>query len=257
MSKQVGIVFPSNNPEHAFDIFAPSVKHIKDCGIHWKLLGVFQPPWTEKLIREFTNLIQMDYHWQSEIAKRCPSMCHLRNQAIQFDTHLDYYMFQDDNTMFSSGTTKYPRSSGERFNEVIQYLEDNPKCGVVMCEGSLGGAQRGYEIQPYPGGLIATTRGLFFRNTGKIYPSGMWKLAGGMEESIAAFYAIEKGYYIAKQFNNPTRCMHRHKPNESAPGSIHDPDVTDANVVAYIRERWNDPTWTHESRRLPRGLQNG
>ena len=125
-----------------------------------------------------------------------------------------------------------------------------------MCEGSLGGSVQKREISSTKVGLFATTRGLILRNIGlgKIV-RGTKHLLGGLEESIFCYHLIEEGYYPAKQFNNPT--LNKNYSGVNKEGSfIHDEKVWDKNCAGYIRDRYDDPNWDYQKKRLPRALKN-
>ncbi len=251
---KLGIVLPTNNPEDMFKFFIPTVADLCMADdIEIRILAMFQPPWTGELIsKAIEDIFQyaegMFVHYLFVTYNSPPNMCSLRNWAAELWPEADYYMFVDDNFKFSTGTRLYPRSSGERYWEVIQYMEKFTECGVVMCEGSLGGSIQKWSIKPYSGGLIATARGLFFRahpyRTPNLFPADSLNVVGGYEESILAFDYVQRGYYIAKQFNNPTQ----HKNRLKRPIPLEEGE-------AYIRARWHDPDWTHNSRRLPAQLQ--
>lgn len=244
-----------------FSNLHPSLPHIYELRNHYEveLFFIFQYPWKIESIRKVKRDVEnggFKFNSITEHPLKVPSMTHLRNLGITYSSNSDYFFFADDNLVFTAGTKQYPQSSGRRYLQAIDYLKNYPNCGFVMCEGSLGGSVQKLEISSTKVGLFATTRGLILRNIGakKIFRSTD-NLIGGLEESIACYHIIEEGFYPAKQFNNPTLHRHTSKPGKKGCIGIHDQAIWSRNCEKYIRERYEDPDWTHQSRKWPKGLK--
>ena len=264
--QKLGIILHTNNPEEYFAVAGPSITWLrpmlKKVQVHF--LFNFQPPWTKKeLTMEGVRLVNMGFGMDyvfSRPRERPVSTYKLRHDAAALLPDADWWMYCDDNLQFQKdGTACYPGGSAERYLQVIEYFNSFANCGVVMCEGSLGGAHAKYQIRPTLNGLIATSRGLFYRNTtgGKLHPGKEYKILGGMGETAPAFRLMSEGFFIAKQFNNPTRHLHKHHFRDELPKdhvtNYH--KVIKPNAERYIRELYGDPDWTHELRYLPRKVK--
>ena len=263
MSK-LGIILHTNNPDGYFTICHNSIEHLtpmlKQADVCF--LFNFQPPWTKTKIsvveEDFAEMgMGMKYVF-SRPKGPIVSTYKLRHDAAALWPEADFWMYCDDNLRFQEhGTPQYPEGSAERYLQVLDYFATFPKCGVVMCEGSLGGAHARYQIRPTRNGLIATQNGLFYRNTtgGKLHPGAEYKILGGMGETAPAFRLMSEGMFIAKQFNNPTRHLNRHYFSDTDKPDNHVTNyekVIKPNAERYIRELYEDPEWTHEGRYIPK-----
>lgn len=267
MKKKLGIILHTNNPDEYFKYAGPSLTWLrpmlKKVEVH--LLFNFQPPWTPRMAAaEEERVAGMDFgvrHVFSRPKGPIVSTYKLRHDAAALLPEADWWMYCDDNLEFrKDGSLNYPEGSAVRYLQVLDYFNTFPNCGVVMCEGSLGGSHAKYQIRPTLNGLIATQNGLFFRNTtgGKLHPGAEYKILGGMGETAPAFRLMSEGFFIAKQFNNPTRHHNRHYFSDTDKPDNHVTNyekVIKPNAERYIRELYGDPEWTHEGRYIPRKIK--
>lgn len=117
------------------------------------------------------------------------------------------YILWDDNMEASSGTRVYFKNSGRRYLECLDYLIRFPKCGGVVCKGTRGGNHSNWEIRP-TNKMLYTERGCIFRNIdkGRLYDEKILEFPGpGVGNASPILKMLEKGYYGASQYNNPTR----------------------------------------------------
>lgn len=261
--KKLGIILHTNNPKEYFSICHDSVQCLLPmlAEVEVTFLFNFQPPWTKTEIAQ----VGQDFHrWGmpmrfvfSRPKGPIVSTYKLRHDAAALLPDADWWMYCDDNLEFKlTGTPKYPEGSATRYLQVLDYFNTFPKCGVVMCEGSLGGHTAQYQIRPTKNGLIATQNGLFFRNTtgGLLHPGKEYRILGGMGETAPAYRLMTQGYYIAKQFNNPTRHHNRHYFSDTDKPDNHITNyekVIKPNAERYIRTLYEDDEWTHEARYIP------
>lgn len=254
---KVGWIIPTNNPKALFNYFLKSIDII--LSDEFKLLIVFQPPWTSKLIDQFLSKCKMDVAYDFIEPKRPVSMMMLRNHSAMIDRSVEYYVLTDDNFLFTKGTAKYPADSLTRYQQVIQYMDGFQNCGYVMCEGSLGGSIQKLMIRPTSAGLVSTQRGIFFRNIRKhknsVWPLDCLSIPGTCEETIICYDLISKGFFPAKQFNNPTQHKDKIKvePNKNI-GTIHCLETLQKGAIRYIREKYKTDTWTNDTRFFPKEL---
>jgi len=232
----VGICLPTNNPDRTIFTFAPTLEHIKELGDVALFLIHFQPPWKRGQIRQFLErLEEVGFNALWTCSRRAWSkpikMIRIRGLCAALAPEIKYYMFVDDDFRFSGPTPSMPFTSGQRYLQVIDYLERMPYCGVVNVKGFLGGKTTGTKIVPAREEMIATGRGTFFRNMHhqhgfSLYFKECLGLVGGLEETLAAYVRVELGYWIAKQMNNPTvHWATRVSSTALAPDDMHNPTV--------------------------------
>lgn len=207
---KLAICLPSNKPKLAIETFAPSFEYIKELAPYAVFCINYQPPWTLEEISIFSKII-MSYgfevrsiytsNWTKPI-----EFIKMREMAAELMSEADVYMLCDDDFRFVECTESYPRSSGQRYLEVLDYLSKNPRCGGVTCKHMLGGYHQQYKILPIWDNKYCTNRGMFLRrisNKWCIAPPHCHTIRGALEESIACFTRMEMGYWFGKQMNNP------------------------------------------------------
>lgn len=256
-SLKIGWILPTNSPDSLFRYFLKNIEIIN--WDQFELLIVFQPPWTQCKIDKWINLCPIKVKYKFITPDKPVSMMDIRNQCALLDKSCDYYVLADDNFLFSKGTKKYPYDSLTRYKEVILYLEKYKNCGYVMCEGSLGGSIQKRNIKPTKAGLVSTQRGIFFRNVMEhdknIWPQDSIDIPGTCEETIVCYDLIEKGYFPAKQFNNPTQHKDKVKIEKNKnKGTIHCFDTLYEGAIQYIRNKYDSTNWTNDTRFFPKKL---
>lgn len=262
----LGIIIPTNQPTEFFSVMHDTLVHLSPMlkQIRVSLLMTFQPPWTKTQMQQvearcaFLGLGFRSVFYRHKKGSTA-RMAHLRNAAAELLPQANWYMLADDNLRFMAhGTPCYAGGSAERYLQVIHYLNAFVNCGTVMCEGSLGGAAARLSIRPTKVGLIATARGLFFRNMGvPLYTTQECALLGSLEETYPAFRMMAQGMFVAKQFNNPTRHLHRHSFRDVGLPPTHITNyahVIKPNGERYVREVYDDPHWTHNGRYFPNAV---
>jgi hypothetical protein len=247
-----------------FKKMIPSLKVISGLDIEF-LLGFqkFNQSEVEGLIR------MMELHFGEGFRYQCflrnypepVSMCQILEDIANLNPNTDIYMIMDDDFIFR-GNAK------QRYEQIIDYMRDNPKCGSFMAGSSLGGRKSNKSKIVCPEhNWWWTNRGLFLRNlkhlSWRIVPEDSHDLRGGLEESYAVFSRMAEGYFAAKTFyvdthHSATRMDEKFEETAKRKGRY--PLETDMHrfkeVQELIRSKWNDPTWTFEKRRTPKGLIN-
>lgn len=178
-----------------------------------------------------------------------PRMPFLRQAAANLHRDADVYIWWDDNMVATHGTALYPRSSGERINEALDYMEKHPRCGILNMEGPRGGNYSEWKIKP-SAARWWTARGLIIRNvfSGDLFHPGAMDLKGAFDDVMPGFKLVENGYYCAKQFNNPTRhCLRTNIGNAMKENDfgMHDVETNRANGEAFLANYYEEPGWTH------------
>lgn len=276
MRRKVYMAFPSNNPADAKTMIE-SLEHIEDFMREYQIgvLVYAQWPHTRASVREMeaafmdhgAGFFKSGFATQSvvkgwDFKKNGSNMSYLyhacfRGVLVEPD---DIIIKWDDDFEFKAGTKLYHWSSGDHYTDVVEWMWDNPQCGVVMCTGHLGGAGKGKSIYPRMKSLWATNRGLFYRRIPEmrhpLSPGWSLKMRGPMEETAMVYARIEWGFFGAKSMNCPT--IHRALGPKAAKSDVNDPihSIKWSNMYTTrsIRELYDEPTWDYEQRRLPRGL---
>lgn len=255
-------VIPTIHPQEFFNCILQSLPHISNLKGMVGFALCCQSPWEESEAEAAKDYLesqgfqcQYTFAKSKEAGEVAPSMSRLRATAAALFPEVEYYIFGDDNMEFSGGTPMFPRSSGQRYGEVIHYMEKHKRCGVVCCVGALGGMPQKLKIKPTTIGLIATSRGLFLRNIDKkrgLFLPEVIGLPAGLEETAASFPIVDAGFFAAKQFFNPTLLRNVTKLTADQPtDSIHNSTVIEGSIQKWVRDKWMDHTWMHESRRFP------
>ena len=166
----------------------------------------------------------------------------------------DYYLMTDDDCRFG-GPTPQGYTSWKRYYDAIQYMDKHPDCGVVCCLPFLGGTPFGNRILVSERDLFALGSGLLLRRLPDLdYSHKVFDIPGALDESGAVFSRIERGYYVAKTYNTPTK---RPPTKRVEPGAAHpgydDDYINTKGIGNAIRKRYNDPDWHHNARRIPTG----
>lgn len=255
---KLGIIIPSNDPLEYSTHVTSSLAHLRD-GLEdheIKILLTGQPPWDSVLAyRASKQAKQFDIDLRFRIVPQetPPRMCSLRASSAALWPEADVYMLADSNMRWMparrDGEISIEKSSGERYWEVLHYMESFPRCGLVQCHTS-DPLDMYSTIAPTSNGLVTTNKGLFLRN---IYHGGIWPLEtltfkASLEETVAGYYILESGYFPARQYQNPT--FHKiHKINYDT--TLHSGVIIDQNAGKWIRERYDAPEWEHESERFP------
>lgn len=262
---KLGIVTPSHRPATLFNRLFPTLKGFaalmeENAGVEVRLLLNVQGELTPRKAAEGWDGMCVRVRMMIKKSPlQAPAMINrLWGDAAALWPEADVYLLlDDDHSLSSTGTPRYPMSSWRRYAQCLEYLDRYRDCGVLMCEGTLGGTPAGYSIGPSRVGLIAVARGLFLRNVKRpLFTEEEMLIPGCYGESIAAYSIMRQGFYFAKQFNNPTRILPIGKISRDAPADdIHNYDLIQANGERYIRETYDDPAWTHDSKKYPRGLK--
>ena len=256
---RLGIILPSNNPSAFMNNFLPTVQHIKELADFSSILINFQPPWRrDEIIIAHMELsgygfeVRSDYN---EYSRPVP-MGKVRQSAAKLgEDDCDIFLSVDDDFKFSPGTKTQKKTSGKKYLDCLDYMAKNERCGVVFVKGFFGGAGWGEKISPIWGDMYATYRGLFLRKVpGMLFTTpAACAIRGGLEESIAVFGRIARGYWPAKQMNNPTMSFTERVDRVGLPEhDIHNPEVI-AGAVEFIRMKYEDPDWTYDKRTIPKG----
>jgi|GEM_PF-5029664 len=254
----IAICVPSNNIEHAdkYLFSERSLSNIEPLFLKGKVcfsIVAQGDDWKKysSIIETRLKSFNIDYRILFQNETNPCQIFKLRHQSFYNFRTAKYFISVDDNIQFSEGTKKFPENSGYRYGQCIDYLENNPNCGIVNCVGSLGGNLDKYEIKRYDiGKEIATAKGLVIRNVcgGRLFPSETLDFYGCREELIMALNFNRLGYYTAKQFNNPTKHKELHswksvlgqEVSEKDNNNLHNVDLTNEYALKWIRQNFDE-----------------
>lgn len=169
------------------------------------------------------------------------------NIGMAMGIDCEYFLIVDDDHRYKPGSGKY-------FQQCIDYMDAHPDVGFMMTKGYFGSAAWGDAIVKHPAnGLVNLDRGMIMRNVAEFeFNEEELGFVGTLVESLLCYKMMALGYNVAKRFCNPTLKDRSKRLNN---GLISYSDETlQANIGGYIRRIYNDPTWTHESRKYPSGL---
>lgn len=257
---KIAFVMMSNNPRSFFDYFASiesllSISYFAQCH-DVELLIAAQQPWNNKLIdMAAARLSNFNIKLLSKIVpqENPASGFRLRSSAALLSRNADYYIIIDDNHKFAEGTPQYPYSSSVRYLEALDYMQVYNSCGAVNCCGAFGGHNHKRQIKNYTGYFTSTERGILIRNVfeGDIMPDFCKHADGTFEDCAVSIKLIENGYFIAKQFNNPTQHKEKERIDCADTSAIytakqtnfnlHNPDVNAKNFIALFMKRYKVP----------------
>jgi len=183
-------------------------------------------------------------YWTKQIIHAIQNMCMLRTRSLSYES--DYIMFCDDDLIFKPEAEQY-------IKKIIDILE-NEKPDVLNIFGS---RYKNEFIHNPETCIIGTNRGLFVK-TEKLRDAN-WlnkttELQGGLEESVIAYKALENNGKLIVIGDAPIERHYKHTPSAHNVSSIHDTLIWQYNAQKFIRQRYSDPTWTHDSGKFPIGL---
>lgn len=173
------------------------------------------------------------------------SMVRIRNDCMLLDPNCDLYLFIDDDMKFNKG-------AGARYNQIIQFFNDDPDLGLVMSAGFLGGYNYIDNLKYAVKKHWTVCRGLFIRNIhtcnkSPIYPEAALQMhEGGYEEMLVAWEMVRRGFLMATHFNNPTthKVMFMDKDVSSDKDAryendqIHNIDISFASASRYLKHEY-------------------
>jgi hypothetical protein len=125
---------------------------------------------------------------------------------VELEKDNDYIFWCDDDMRFANGTRSYLRaSSADRIYDSACYLDDNPNCGIVQHMTFFGGSQAALKIMPVKSGYFETGIGFLMRANDLPHIDPRFNFLGAGCDVIVYLTKIMNGYYVARNYNNPTR----------------------------------------------------
>lgn len=121
----------------------------------------------------------------------------LRQLSVSKIIDKKYWFIADDDMEFLGPTKNNPSNIGLQLLRIVEYMEKNPKCGVVKGGSTLIQKLSNTEIalSHRPGYML---QGMMIRNIdNQVVPDDMMLGAGGGEDGLFWAYRIYKGYYPA------------------------------------------------------------
>jgi hypothetical protein len=255
---KLAITMISNRPKMAYERWLNSVHKLDKLldRVPTSFSFVFEEPFTQELALPFQKLgrVVLKKKRKDKIFNWWPD----RNEVCRNAAGAQYWLMTDDDCRFG-GPTPLGYESWRRYHDAIKYLDAHPSCGGVICLPFLGGSASGSKIMVAHRELFALGSGLLLRNVSKqhsfFYSMKVFDRAGALDEPAACFSRIEKGYYIARTFNTPTARppTKRVQPGPEAHPTYNSDMINSVGIGSVIRNRYDDHTWDHNTRRIPHG----
>ena len=235
---KLAFTLASNNPEQ-FSEFIKTLHHAMIPDWEHKLYVVSQKPLTTLLAMSMMGPIldrNVDVKLISIPPVKRPDgtlyMLAARRAFLQYiaiDDN-DYVFWCDDDFRFANGSRSYLHASScDRIYDSCCYLDDNPGCGIVQHMTFFGGSQAGLKIVPVKGGYFETGIGFMMRGREPPYIDERYNFCGAGNDVSVFITKIVNGYYIARNYNNPTRKKPTNQVYAGNPNKHYDLD--------YIREK--------------------
>jgi hypothetical protein len=264
----VSVILPIYNDgnniwKYFLDTMLPSLENFR--GLPLTLLICFQrftPGHVEGIIRlvkqTMGNSVKVIY--RSDYYPPPVSMCRIREDIACLNPNVDIYICWDDDMQFFKNISL-------RYREIIQYMVKYPRCGAVMATNHERQNKSLPSIDRRDHAMWATYGGLFLRNikdqNWRFAPEDSHKLKGGLEETYSIFSRMDLGYWAAKAYYVPyyheatfigkkfTRTANRKNKYPKIEDIHYEKNL---ELIPLIKTKWNDPYWTYEYARTPRGI---
>lgn len=251
---KIAMIVISNRPEmlerftNSLDDIIPGLRN------QFELCCLLQPPFTG----EEPCLAKVD-RWALRPAPGKPTpFAKLRKEAMLLYPDCDWYWSLDDDHYFAnSGGETFTKTCYEFYYDVFQYLKYNHDAGVLTCRGYVGGYSWGYDFKVNPdNGLVATDKGgIFFRNIGpdSIVEPEEEELVGALFESLASYNIMSFKLNHVRRYNSPIKNVvpGAEKRIDVSENISYSNETVNANIQGHIREKFQDPNWTHSSKKYP------
>lgn len=255
---KVGMIVITNRPDD-FKQFMESMKVLGDFRERFMLFALIQPPFNG--YEDFLD----DVDFIEKCNKCFPPIpfVYLRKKIMNLAASYGcqwFWSLDDDHRFMDGKGDTFNKTCAEYYTEVFDHMENNPETGVITCRGYFGGYASGYDFVTNPkNGLVATDKGgIFFRNIGvdKIIEPCEERLCGALFESLATYNIMNYGFNHVRRYNSPIYSV---PPGKQKRQGISDnisycDETLNKNVQGRIRQKFNDPTWTHSSKKYPKGL---
>lgn len=254
---KVGMIVISNRPDD-LEEFLHSMSVMKSFRSQFGVYCLLQDPFTghEPFLRSVDK-----YNIVKNLGAPIP-FAYYRRMAMKLCRDVDWFWSLDDDHRFQDSIGKmFNKSCVEYYNDVWSFLRSHEDVGVLSCRGYFGGYSTGYDFVINPdNGLVATDKGgLFLRNIGvdKIVSDEESHMRGALFESLAAYNIMDFGLKFARRYNSP---IHSRPPGKNKRQGIsqnvsYSDETLNNNLQKYIRDKFDDPTWTHSSKRYPARLR--
>lgn len=147
-----------------------------------------------------------------------------RQNSIDLLTDCDAWLILDDDMKFGGevlNSVSDPRSSGEQYKQMFEYMMSHPKCGVIEIASYLGTKKSpgGFVMPIRVGQNISIGRGFMVRNIDDLlaHKEIVENCIGGAEELACAVHRVKEGLYVARMTCG--RTIHDVSSKFGAPGT--------------------------------------
>lgn len=264
LQETVGLVFPTNEPDTAFEFLFKSLENLKVIAPISTFLINFQSPWTPEQMEEAINIIKSYGFGVKQVfstyeikGKGLIPINRIREESARLMPNAELYALIDDDMTFLSPSAKMSKTGGEQYLDAIHYMINHPKCGIALFGGSLYRKTPSYYLKPVDiVNTYLTTKGIIYKNISKDASKGLLipieaiDLVGSDEERVAAGYRLVNGYYPVKTRNTRVNHYENHRvKNSTKRGNLvtsgtdaygwNTQEILEKNNTKFIRENFN------------------
>jgi hypothetical protein len=262
----LGICIPSIHPEYMLDNFLHSLPNMVELNRISTISINCQGQWTKDQMSKAIDMchengfpVAISYN-NYEFTNHEVPITRIREDSATLVKDSLIFLSLDDDHKILGPSPKINKSGGQQYLEIVKYMIDHDKCGVVSTTGVIGrhppkdfiGPNSRVGLNMY----IMTGLGLFLKNMRKytnyigdssntelglmMPPDSLW-IKGALEDALSAAYRYSNGFYPAKR--NYVRVKYDgatpiNGENKDTTGWARD-ELLNNNVVKYIREHWS------------------
>jgi len=133
-----------------------------------------------------------------------PPLCvaEIRDDALRrMCAGYKYVLYADDDFIFKA-------QGVERYRQAVEYLKQNPQCGMVQCTGMVGKDRSATSRLHVGKTYFWTARGLMIRNLHKPFLQLNGPIPTVFADALPALYYWSRGYYVVETRGCTTRHNH-------------------------------------------------
>jgi hypothetical protein len=255
--KKLAICLVSNRPDVLRSRWLATLPKLDRLRDRFDVGFSFQLQWpiTHDLVKELEKLGPVDLHPPHPGS---PFNWYPYREAACENVDAEYYLSTDDDFKFG-GTTPSGWSCADRYIDAIEWMDRHPSFGALAMKSFLGGASFGRDVVPAQREIFSMGSGILLRHIGTPwrFADPIFNVAGALDDLASVYSRIERGSFAARTFNVPVSRLPTKKVKRGSVHEAYDEDwIYKYGLGRTIRERYNDPSWTFDSWKLPKGLVN-
>jgi hypothetical protein len=244
--RTVAIALISNDPV-GYGEFVKTLPQILNRGFEVQLCVAAQPPLTPHKFAsiKIPRMGCYDVSFMEKLGMKGDALpiINARRESLKIadEKKPDFIFWVDDDMRFGGPSKSWGEDSAQRMIASMDYLDANLNCGLIQHMSFLGGTPAGLEIKPARSGYWETALGLMMRGCEWPYIDERFNFRGaGSDVSLFISYVV-KGYYIARNYNNPTKKKASNKVFEGNPNGHYNLEyINSKGMIATMRNVFGD-----------------